>query len=78
MNTDDVGFDPGVKTMLDNTVLISVSCEILKTDSAMRILCKLNELLIATGWLSWLSIGLPCGRSWVQPPPDQHSGSLNN
>ena len=21
-----------------------------------------------TGWLSWLSIGLPCGRSWVQTP----------
>ena len=21
-----------------------------------------------TGWLSWLSMGLPCGRSWVQTP----------
>ena len=26
-------------------------------------------------WLSWLSIGLSCGRSWVQLQPDQHSGS---
>ena len=21
-----------------------------------------------TGWLSWLSTGLPCGRSWVRTP----------
>ena len=26
-------------------------------------------------WLSWLSIGLSCGRSWVQLRPNQHSGS---
>ena len=34
---------------------------------------------LPTGWLSWLSIGLLCGRSWDQKlQPDQHSGSLNN
>ena len=26
-------------------------------------------------WLSWLSIGLPCGRSWVRLRPNQHSVS---
>ena len=28
--------------------------------------------------LSWLSIGLLCGRSWVRLWPDQHSWSQNN
>ena len=28
-------------------------------------------------WLSWWSVGLSRGRSWVQLRPDQHSGSLN-
>ena len=30
MNPDDVCLDPGIKPVLDYTVLISVSCEILK------------------------------------------------
>ena len=25
-----------------------------------------HELPLSTGWLSWLSIGLVCGRLWVQ------------
>ena len=28
----------------------------------------LNHHVLPTGWLSWLSTGLPCGRSWVRTP----------
>ena len=34
-----------------------------------------GPVFIAHRWLSWLSIGLSCGRSWVRLRPDQHSGS---
>ena len=32
-------------------------------------------IIAAHRWLSWLSIGLSCGRLWVRLRPDQHSGS---
>ena len=31
-------------------------------------LLEVIKILSATGWLSWLSTGLPCGRSWVRIP----------
>ena len=44
------------------------------------ILMKTGNLSLPTNftvhrWLSWLSIGLSCGRSWVWLRPDHHSGS---
>ena len=35
----------------------------------------LKQTFTVHRWLSWLSIGLSCGRSWVRLRPDQHSGS---
>ena len=51
MNPDDVGFDPGVQTMLDNTALISVSCEILRTYSSNKNFIQIKLTVNCYDWL---------------------------
>ena len=38
----------------------------------------IKPIQTAHRWLSWWSIRLACGRSWVRLRPDQHSRSWNN
>ena len=50
-------------------ISFSFACTLIKFQIALVLFTKAHQ------WISWLSIGLPCGRSWVWLQLDQHSGS---
>ena len=47
---------------------ISLSCLWKNKSHVQSLFFVSSKFKLPTGWLSWLSTGLPCGKSWVRSP----------